>query len=716
MGGWTIAWTNPALLAGALGLLIPYLVHLLTKRTPRSLVFPTIQFLKRAKANQSAFFRLRDAILLVLRTAFVLLLLLAFLKPVLRARAMAGDENRREAAIIVLDASMSMRYKDGIPFARAQQAAEKLLDHLDGEGAANVILAGVSPGASLDAPTTNVAPLKRDLLSMAPTLGRADVDAALAEAVRQLQAYTDHVRSIYLVSDFQRSNWSATKFSAIPEEIKLVFLPVGDVVTSNAAITNVMVRPRSPVLSESVEIVCSVANYGTQPLDVPVRLELRQISSSPSAESELASFERTVSVAPGSSGTASFRFRAAETGIFEGRTHLPDDALLADNSHFFTVDIDEQIDVLLVSDAASEPRSSAHFVWRALDPHAEDEDARGASRSSTLRTRLARARDLELQADPPHVLVLDGCGALPERAVALLSAFLSDGGAAIYFLSDVLDKGNLDALALVVKEGFAAPFSVTVMIENRSDSNAPGTIVEAKREDAVFRRFKDTNEIAGLSFHRYFATERMEGRGEVLARFNDGNVAMGRASVGAGTLLLCNISAGRDASNLAQTNAFVPLVHEMVKSTRGGEGGASGATVGYTAAGSVPMPGADSGLLILSPSGKSVSASTEHRGQDLSVVVQSADEPGFYRVNNGSLHLGSIPVNVDARESDLLVLNESQLHHLSASPDRKIASAAAQSTRAIGALLEGVPIWPYLLLAALGLLGIEQLALIALKR
>ena len=90
MGSWTIAWTNPALLIGALGLLIPYLVHLLTKRTPRTLVFPTIQFLKRAKANQSAFFRLRDAILLFVRTAFVLLLLLAFLKPVLRARAAAA--------------------------------------------------------------------------------------------------------------------------------------------------------------------------------------------------------------------------------------------------------------------------------------------------------------------------------------------------------------------------------------------------------------------------------------------------------------------------------------------------------------------------------------------------------------------------------------------------------------------------------------------------
>ena len=59
---------------------------------------------------------------------------------------------------------------------------------------------------------------------------------------------------------------------------------------------------------------------------------------------------------------------------------------------------------------------------------------------------------------------------------------------------------------------------------------------------------------------------------------------------------------------------------------------------------------------------------------------------------------------------------DAQMRELSASPDRKVATAAARDTRAIGALLEGVPIWPYLLLAALVLLGVEQAALLALRK
>ena len=708
MSGWTIAWTNPALLIGALGLLVPYLVHLMTRRTPRTLVFPTIQFLKRAQANQSAFFRLRDVILLLLRTAFVALLLLAFLKPVLRARAMAGGDGKRQAAVIVLDASLSMRYNDGAPFARAQHATEKLLDHLDADCVVNVILAGGTPTASLDAPAESAAPLKRDVLSFAPTLERADVDAAIDEAVRELEAFPDVARSIYLVSDFQRTNWSAAKFSGIPEDISIVFIPANEPAAANVAVTDVTIRPRTPVLSETVEVVCTVANYGGSAIEVPVNVALRQIAAD--IPGKLDTSEKKVSLPPGSSSTVSFRFRAANTGSFEGTARVPDDALAADDMRFFTLDIHERIDVLLVSDAAAEARSGAHFVWRALDPFADEQ------RSSAIRTRLTRARDLDLSADPPQVLVIDGAGPLSENAVAQIVEFLSDGGSLIYFLSDVLDKGNIDSLALFAKEQFVSPFTLTTLVDRRTAGDVAGKLSEVKREDPIFRRFKETGELTGLSFQRYFATERSEGRGEVLARYEDGNLAMGKAALGAGVLLLCNFSAGRDASDLAQLPVFIPLVHEMVKSVRPSEGVASHALVGFPASGAVPVDGSGDGLLIAAPSGKNVSATTDRRGQAVAVILASTNEQGFFRINKGSRHLGSIPVNIDARESDLLSLTEAQLRELSAAADRKVASASARSPRAVSALMEGVPVWPYLLLAALGILGAEQAALLMLRR
>ena len=111
-----------------------------------------------------------------------------------------------------------------------------------------------------------------------------------------------------------------------------------------------------------------------------------------------------------------------------------------------------------------------------------------------------------------------------------------------------------------------------------------------------------------------------------------------------------------------------------------------------------------------------MNATTERRGESMAVILPVTQEFGFYRVNEGSTHIGSLPVNVDARESDLIALSEKQLEELAAAPQRKTVSTTARTVRNIAALMEGVPVWPYLLLAALSLLAIEQLMLFALKR
>lgn len=717
MAGWTIAWTNPALLAGALGLVVPYLVHLLTKRTPRTMVFPTVRFVKRAQARQSAFFRLRDPLLLLLRTGFIAFLVLAFVKPVWHAHGMAGAADREQASIALIDASLSMQCNGGLPFARAQQAAAKLLDHLDQDAVVNVIVANASPTSYLETPTRSTVPLKRDLLAATPTLERADMDAALGEAVRQLNAYPRHARTIYIVSDFQRTNWSAAKFSEVPEDIQIVFIPVGDASPSNVAITGITVRPRIPVVSETVEVAVAVANYGAANIEIPVSLQLSGINTEMSElqdESRLTT--KTTSLAPGASGTVSFRFRASRMGSFEGTARIPDDALSADNARYFEMEVHKQVDVLLVSDAADEVRSGGHFMWRALNPFAESHDDTYRQRSSTIRPRLTRARDLDLSVDPPQVLVLDGAGQLPEKAIGQIVDYLSNGGSAIYFLSDVLDKGNLEAVAYSAGEKFVAPFLLGHFVDRRSTPETKGAIAEANFDDPVLRRFKDAREIAGLAFYRYFETERNQGRGEVLAKYDDGSIAIGKAFLGAGTVLLCNFSAGRDASDLAQNLAFVPLTYEMIKALRPRESTALSAVVGFPVSGSFPAHASSTGLLFLSPSGKSLSAATDRRGERLAVMLSATKECGFYRVNEGSRHLGSLAVNIDPRESDLTALTGAQLAELSASPERKIASTTSHDTRAVAALLEGVPLWPYLLFAALCLIAMEQAALVALRR
>ena len=80
-----MSFLNSALLPGLILLAgLPLIIHLLNLRFPRLFEFSSIKHIRETIAQRSRIFRWRHLLLLLLRTAFLVLLLLAFLKPLLR--------------------------------------------------------------------------------------------------------------------------------------------------------------------------------------------------------------------------------------------------------------------------------------------------------------------------------------------------------------------------------------------------------------------------------------------------------------------------------------------------------------------------------------------------------------------------------------------------------------------------------------------------------
>jgi hypothetical protein len=77
-----MSFMYPLLLLGALGVGLPILAHLLNKHDYKQTPWAAMQFLSRAVRVRSRQIRLRDLLLLFLRCLAVLLLVLAFSKPV----------------------------------------------------------------------------------------------------------------------------------------------------------------------------------------------------------------------------------------------------------------------------------------------------------------------------------------------------------------------------------------------------------------------------------------------------------------------------------------------------------------------------------------------------------------------------------------------------------------------------------------------------------
>src|SRR5262245_40852312 len=87
---------------------LPLVIHLLSKGFPRHFRFPSIELIKQTMAQRSKLHRWRHWILLALRTAFLLLLLLAFLLPVWKRFGADPTAKGERHVLIVLDHSASM--------------------------------------------------------------------------------------------------------------------------------------------------------------------------------------------------------------------------------------------------------------------------------------------------------------------------------------------------------------------------------------------------------------------------------------------------------------------------------------------------------------------------------------------------------------------------------------------------------------------------------
>src|SRR5687768_11647659 len=98
-----MSFLNSALLFGLLPLAaLPLVIHLLNKKFPQLFRFSSVKNIRETAAERSRLFRLRHLILLAVRTIFLLLLLMAFLKPMIdKFNANAAQTGERHVLLLI---------------------------------------------------------------------------------------------------------------------------------------------------------------------------------------------------------------------------------------------------------------------------------------------------------------------------------------------------------------------------------------------------------------------------------------------------------------------------------------------------------------------------------------------------------------------------------------------------------------------------------------
>ncbi|MDX1679277.1 MAG: BatA and WFA domain-containing protein [Akkermansiaceae bacterium] len=649
-----LSFQNPALF-GLLGLaVLPLVVHLVSRVKPPTHPFSNVDFLRKVVAYRTRFKAPKDWLLLLVRCLAVLLLMAAFLLPLLRSeKAILPGEQRN--VVIVVDRSASMAAREGATtrFEVATAKAAQLLAELDAD-LANIVWIDSFPDSVLPEPAPNTTLLRDELLKQTPSHETGAIERAIEIASSQLVQTAGRLE-LHIISDFQESAWKDLQLQ-LPENIHVNFEAVTRTAPDNLSVDSIIATPRQPVAGQEIRVQCRVTNHSNQPR----RSELT-LDAGGSRQSQ------TLSVPAGGEAEASFRLRVSRIGMLPVTAEISGDGFPQDNQRHTVVQVRESIQLAVAAPADHPATSALSQVATALPWLDVIADATIEASPScdilwvpewdgTKRELLARARE-------KCALVLT-----PTRGC------------------------KAESLAEVTGREF--PAHSKLKLQRKGE----GWQILPDEEHDAFKLFRDGqygNPMAGSYQLRTQVSDA--GSLSVVARYNDGHPAILETRAHQTLIMLFPMDAEHSSWRLE--DPFLPAIGELLLhlAPQGGIlsfNGNPGEVLSWT------NPGADDSAepSLIGPGDSPIAL--EQR--DASWISASAELPGIYQWAVSGQPVMMHAVNFPESESRLQPM---------ASPPSAEQMAAKLAGGVPGSLDKGLPLWPWLLAAALLLLFAEHLVM-----
>ncbi len=440
-----ISLIHAGLLGGMALAIVPLIIHLVMKQTPKRVIFPALQLIRQRHKRSTKRLKIKNWLLLAARMALVALMALALARPALNARVPLGDREVPTALSMVIDTSLSMGYTDRgkTRLAEAKELAMEVLRKLPESSQVYVIDSGL-PG--VPAPTSPSAARKRiNDLALRPANRNLNAAieqgyAALAESRRDLPR-----REVYILTDLARSSWELGRpiggrdaaETELGSEIPTYVIRLAPEEVRNVAIVAIEAGPvESGDLEQggAFEVRGTIRNVG--PAETRVVEFFLDGKRRAQEEVELPA-----------DGQVEVRFRTPanlEEGVHQGELRLSGtDPLPFDDRRFVTFQARPSFDILIVYDEepSEETRNiDAWFIANALDPY-------GFGRPH----RVEQLASNRLQGKFPKPLkeysciFLNNVERLPESCWNQLVTYVREGGGLVIGLGHRVDPANYRA-------------------------------------------------------------------------------------------------------------------------------------------------------------------------------------------------------------------------------------------------------------------------------
>jgi hypothetical protein len=715
-----ITLLNGGLALGLLSVVLPTLIHLLSRRRARRVRFAPMELLLRSQKRTARSIRLRQFVLLLVRTLFFLAIAAALLRPLLLDDSSSALSSAPTVVVFAVDASASMQARvDGVTsFERARDKARERLGSLPDDVRVGVV-ACEAEARDLVAPTFDRAAAAAALDALAVGATYADVAACVARAGAlavnaagldngaddaTTKGNAEGERRVTLISDLAAHGFPRGPATEAPG-LRVELVQVGDdTPPPNHGITDVNVA----ATSQGMTVHFNAARFGGSDAEVIADLFVDaargprlQLPFSSSAQRLERTFTAPSSTSPSSTISVA----------------LDDDALPLDNVVVLAHEERPRLKVLIVD---GEPDAvpfadEVHYLTQAL---------------SSSRMGAAGQSRLDVSVMPPEkldatslvgidVVVLANVARLEDAAAAALVSHVSAGAGLFIACGDQMDVDAWNRSLGAVLPAVLRGSKQQALLDDAAVDDVLG-LSRFATEHPVLRAFagSSTDALPGLTRVRTRASMLVEPDPNVvrpiLARFsNDAPALMERAvgPSGQGRVLLLTTSVDREWTDLPIRPGFLPLMEQVVLYLGRAldDGRPRTARVGQIRTIHLP-PDADAAVVTL-PDGRQVTvergtepdpAGSAHNDHD--VTFTDTTQVGLYGVAARSKDVRTplpgerFTVLMDPREMDLRHIDDGDL---------KDVLPTGATIRRDRSDRPGEPLWPWLLLAAVAFLLVE---------
>ncbi len=679
-----MAFLTPLVLLGLGALAIPVVVHLIQRERKHLVPFPSLMFLERIPYQSVRRRRIRHWFLLLMRAAAMALIIAAFARPFFEQGALAvtAAGGAREV-VILLDRSASMAYGD--TWSRAQEAARRAVAAVNPEDRATLVLFARNAEEAMRG-TSDQVRLDAAIAAAAPTAGATRYGPALKLAQSVVAESNLRRREVILISDLQRSGWTGAEDVRFPEGTIVTPVGVGAADAANLAVVSAAFARASFSDQERVTLTAAVVNRSPAPrADVPVTLKLNGLEIETKRVNLAANQPATVVFTPFTLADANAR----------GTISAGTDPLPADNTFQFVLAPGRGVRVLVVEPGGG---NESLYLSRALQIGTEPGFAVEVVPVARFQPSMLQNRS---------VVVLNGTPFPAGAATGALQRFVEQGG----------------GLFVAVGPKTTWPSTETTLLPGRLGatvdrlSGRGGSIGYRDYSHPVFELFKAPRSGDFSSTHVFRYRELVPGADDlVLARFDDGAVALAERRVGAGRVIAWATTLDDSWTDLPLRPVFLPLVHEISQYLARYQAAPEWYTVGQALDfATTPVAGV-ARRVVLTPSGERISSnradSTDRAGGEGGSGGLELDEQGFYEIRDAAdpnARPFTVAVNFEASESDLAPLDPAELvAAVSGHAAPVVAEGAEPEQLTPEAAERRQGIWRFLLLAGLALLAAEM--------